>query len=162
MSTCYTVFINKDGIGDYKTGHVVDCEVDGIVIRELWLMNKQLIHREDGPAATEYDADGFITSKTWYKYGEKHRDGKPAEIRYHKRKGVTMKKWYKDGNLHREDGPAYMSYDSMGLPKYARFYINGEEVEDFTAPLTKSALKNDPLLLRRNSTFSQYTLMNFT
>jgi len=64
-------------------------------IRAIW-------HREDGPAYTEFDEDGFIKSEVWYYNNHIHRIGNPALIKY-SRSGQDHEDYYLHGTKYTKE-----------------------------------------------------------
>ena len=113
-----------------------------------YMNDKKQLHREDGPALTEYFPESTeIFLECWYKNGKKHRENEPAKIvntRTHVMKILyeysTIKYWYQDGKKHRplssslsssaeeeeeeEHLPAVVTYKN-GILYSEEWYING-------------------------------------
>ncbi|MFP7696945.1 ArdC-like ssDNA-binding domain-containing protein [Trueperella sp. LYQ143] len=112
---------------------------EGQIWEEKWLDDDGQLHREDGPAFTEYTPEGQIVKQEWIRHGSAYRedgpaliyylpdgkiideywypahDGRPTRIAYHDNGKIKSEEWSIEGYLyHREDGPACIHYDSEG------------------------------------------------
>ena len=85
-----------------------------------------ILHREDGPALTEYFFSGNPSREYWVKHGIKHRDNAPAVIAYYQNGEKEYVCWYRNGKIHRDDGPALIHYDRDGRVESAVFYDQGK------------------------------------
>ncbi len=86
------------------------------------------LHREDGPAQTEFHKDGTIAFQEWWINGQWHRENGPSLINYENR----LKKceyWHKYGKLHREDGPAIILYDKNSNIIAQEYWLDGKEYD---------------------------------
>ncbi len=85
------------------------------------------LHREDGPAVIEYDAEGKLKRETYYSNGSIHSEDGPALIDYYENNGVKREAYYIGGELHAEVGPAIIEFDRDGCPESGRWFRHGKE-----------------------------------
>jgi hypothetical protein len=62
----------------------------------------------DEYVVTNYNFDGRVISKVWYKWGVVHRDDGPAIIEYWSNGYPNSLYWVLYGKAHRDDGPAHI------------------------------------------------------
>ena len=98
-----------------KKEYLVRIETDpesGRRVSERWLLNHKdglLLHREDGPAVQQWNADtGVLVLEGYYRFGNESREGQPAKVERDPRTGETLSEvWSQYGSPHRdEDQPA--------------------------------------------------------
>jgi len=108
--------------------------VERIISFEIYINNKYILHRENGPALIFSDG-----CKVWYSNGKKHREDGPA-IKYpdgteewglhnrrHRLDGPAVKRadgtkeWFLNGLRHRVDAPAIKRTDGS-----KEWYLNGQ------------------------------------
>lgn len=75
-----------------------------------WCIDKDILHRENGPAYEFTNGRG----KFWYLNNKRHRDNGPAIEQ------PSVSEWFVYGKRHREDGPAIVSKD------FKEWWLNGK------------------------------------
>jgi len=95
--------------------YLVKIETDpesGRRVSERWLLNHNdglFLHREDGPAVQQWDAEtGVLVVEGYYRFGGESREGLPAVTERDPRTGETLSEvWSEHGAAHRDgDKPA--------------------------------------------------------
>ena len=95
---------------------------------EKWELDGKL-HREDGPAFTDYFGNGKICNNFYYIHGKLHREDGPAKIQYqyHTNGKIQRESYFINGKQHREDGkPSQIVYSEDGCIVNEKYYINGK------------------------------------
>ena len=87
---------------------------------------KQKLHREDGPAITQYYENGNKKYDKYFIEGKLHREDGPAITQYYENGNKKYDKYFIEGKLHREDGPAIICYRENGSKEYEEYYKTGE------------------------------------
>ena len=100
---------------------------DGYV-REKWLNDCGLLHREGAPAYILYDDEHHIVCEEFCFNGEYHRDGGPAAIQYNKKGAIINERYSFRGKEHRDDGPAVTWYNDDGSIDFEVFIIHGKRL----------------------------------
>lgn len=49
--------------------------------------------------------------------------------------------WYKDDRISRKDGPAFVRYDGFGNILKKRYFIDGQEIDEFKAAVMQASYK---------------------
>jgi hypothetical protein len=102
---------------------------------EMTWYDKDLIHREDGPAyimQALVDGTPHVVLEEYVIKGNYHRIGGPAYTEYGIDGRVEIEKWYVDNKLHREDGPATIAYDvNTREIVNQEFYLYGENLAEW-------------------------------
>ena len=89
-------------------------EIMGTAIISLRFYHRNALHRENGPADTDYDYNhhGTIRREAWYRRGKLHRVGGPALINYREDGSVEYNdgwtQWWHDGVRVNRDGTPYV------------------------------------------------------
>ena len=91
-------------------------------IKELWL-RKNLMHREDGPAWTEW-VDSTKKIEGWFLNNYNHRIGGSAKKEWHSNGQIKFEEWYKYSKLYRIDGPSYNEWYKNGNKRRESWFIN--------------------------------------
>ena len=99
--------------------HRVSRRSDGSVEWEAWWLNDNL-HREDGPAYTQYWQDGSVELESWWLNGKRHREDGPAWIQYRQDGSVEEEQWWLEDEkvadvTSQEDFEAWKYLKSVGL-----------------------------------------------
>jgi hypothetical protein len=79
--------------------------------------DRDLLHREDGPAFIMYDEQDRVRGEVYQRHGLLHRDDGPAVINYFENGMAQTEQWFYEGREHREDGPAELTYDQLAALK---------------------------------------------
>ncbi|MGW1425730.1 hypothetical protein ACWAT4_37010 [Bradyrhizobium manausense] len=126
----------------------------GLVWRQEYRLNEELHRPEnEGPARIDRHRElGVVDSEEYYWKGKLHREDGPAVTDYQNDE-IVQQKWYRHGVLHRDpkEGPAWLLWDSGvvieekylvygryyrrpedGPYKIERDYKTGEVLEQFT------------------------------
>jgi antitoxin component YwqK of YwqJK toxin-antitoxin module len=127
----------------------------GVVVKQEYLEKPNVIHRIDGPAATEYYDDGAIRTVAYMEEEVPHRadgpaivlfrpdgtveteeyrwegdleraGGGPAEVWYHQNGAVAQENYFEKNIPHRVDGPASIRYREDGSVKQEEYYDWGQ------------------------------------
>lgn len=80
---------------------------------EEYHLNGQL-HREDGPAYTEYNKSGNIKCEQYYNFDKYHREDGPAIIEYYKNGQVMLESYIVNGKYADGNKPSRIEYDNFG------------------------------------------------
>lgn len=103
---------------------------------QIYKINNNIWHREDGPAYTSYNSTtGNINMEVYYVNGKKHCENNPAYYEYDELGNKTKERWYKHGVNHRLDGPAYTQYSPSKLEEC--WIVNGRVVNLNEYPVVK-------------------------
>jgi hypothetical protein len=84
---------------------------------ECWYDDKNLLHRDDGPALLVKKEHDILVSY-WYIHGQRHRIDGPAILWDD---GAYC--YYRNDELHRTDGPAVV------WEGFKKWFINGEKID---------------------------------
>lgn len=104
--------------------------IDGNKFAEFWKNDKGELHREDGPAITNFYENEVKRNEHWYLNDMLHRENGPAYVNFYYNDGsIEEEGWYRYGELHREDGPAIITCD---IYKKTNEYwlIKGQNITD--------------------------------
>lgn len=74
------------------------------------------------------ETKGVIKHKIWLKGQEIHKENGPAFTEYYSTGAVKAKMYFLNGMLHREDGPTVEKYTPDGKIINQEYYLNGERV----------------------------------
>jgi antitoxin component YwqK of YwqJK toxin-antitoxin module len=118
----------------------------GVPHKRLYFNIDGVLHREDGPAVSEYSMSGVLDEETYYKKGEKHRLDGPAWILYKDGGSVSRETYFREGMCHREDGPARIFYNKDS-PFYVEFWLDDKEM-DFWEFYDKVSEESQKVLLK--------------
>lgn len=99
---------------------------DGItMMNEIYVLNGKS-YRDDGPAISEWRADGTLDCIKFCNNGVLHNIKGPALLCYGKNNILLSKEWFINGKRYREKGPVTIRYYTNGNLK-CKHYINGTE-----------------------------------
>jgi len=84
------------------------------VLVEEWCRHGK-VHRDDGPATSEWLPDGTRVLEVWAVEDLLHREGGSAQTTWHSNGQVASALWQIDGQYHREDGPVDEAWNEQGV-----------------------------------------------
>jgi len=85
------------------------------------------LHRAHGPADYDFFVEGGdLMFEYYYHHGILHREDGPAAINYNWGELVAKERYCQHGELHRLDGPASIDYNQSGEIIGQFYYINGD------------------------------------
>lgn len=110
---------------------------------EQWGNEDYNLHREDGPALTEWLANGVIVAEGWYYQNKPHRIGGPALKTWFDDSSLWAEEWMVYGKYHRDNGPAKTIWSISGCIRSEEWWMNGKNI---TLDIKKLNISNPPTL----------------
>lgn len=95
----------------------------------LEIIDKEVLHREDGPAYSYYYDQNENKKKKYeafFLFGKRDKLDGPSTIEYHPDGSLKDEQWYKNDVIHRDGGlPAWREWDENGVLRVERYMVNG-------------------------------------
>lgn len=87
------------------------------------------LHKEDGPANTEWYKNGQLKVEEWYKYRFPHNEYAPARIWWYENGRKSKEEWWKNGKKHRSIfEPSVIEWYKNGKIKSEKWYVNDVDI----------------------------------